>query len=254
MLASGALYESAAFWTGIGLLLAVVAIAISIVLWRIGDPRRLIVYSMPVAAPLLNRQGRGIASSALEVRFQGQPVANPHVVGLRVDSRSRRDIRADDFDHGKPLVFDIGARILSVSNDIADAAVPHPIEFHVVGREIQVSPAMIRRGPVLRVSLVTDGPPRLAHGNPIADVDIRKQSIGQGSRRGAWFSAGGLVIAFVTMIVAIAKQASDTAALAAAGITLLGLAIAIAGLAAMVIDWWTINRASRVRASKAKQS
>ena len=113
MLASGPWYASASFWAGAGVLIAVAAIVIAIVLWWIGERRRLVVYSIPVSAPLLNRGGRDMAPPDLEVRFEGQPVADPHVIGLRVESRSRRDIRTTDFDQGTPLTFDIGALILS---------------------------------------------------------------------------------------------------------------------------------------------
>ena len=54
VLASGAFYTSGTFWGGAGAAVALVAIVVSVILWRFGGPRRRLTYSMPVATPLLS--------------------------------------------------------------------------------------------------------------------------------------------------------------------------------------------------------
>ena len=56
---SGSWYASGSFWTGAGVLIAVVAIVITVVLWSIGERRGLIIYSIPVSAPLLQPSWAG---------------------------------------------------------------------------------------------------------------------------------------------------------------------------------------------------
>jgi hypothetical protein len=80
-------------------------------------------------------------------------------------------------------------------------------------------------------------------------VDVRKQSASQGRLGAIWVVLGGITISFVTTIVAIVQQPSNTAALAAVGIILLGFAIAVVGLVTIFLDWWLANRAQRVRAA-----
>ena len=88
--------------TAAGVVVAVVAIVISVVFRRRGEPRGLITYSVPVTAPLLRGQWRGTQYEHpdLTLMLGEKQVSDPYVVGLRVESRGRRDIRTADFEEG----------------------------------------------------------------------------------------------------------------------------------------------------------
>ena len=110
---------------------------------------------------------------------------------------------------------------------------------------VQITPTLIRKGPILYLSLVTDGPPSPTHNDPLADVSVRKQGTGRGLLAGSLFAISGMTISFATMIVAIVRQASNTGAIVALLIVIFGVAIAVAGLGIMAIESWTLNRALR---------
>jgi hypothetical protein len=226
--------------TAAGVVLAVVAIAITLVFRRRGERRGLITYSMPVAGPLLRGQWRGTQYEhpVLSVTLGGKQVSDPYVVGLRVESRGRKDIRTADFDQGAPLTFNFGAKILSASLDTTNAA-PRLTGFQVVGDEVQIPPALIRRGELLRLTILTDGLPKLDVTNPIADVDVREQNSKDGQDRIAiTLIATGLLTMLVTLIVAIVTEPSNNGAILALFIIILGIALAVCGLLFMLLNAW----------------
>lgn len=156
---------------------------------------------MPVVAPLLRGQWRGnqYEQTDLVLMLKGEKVSDPYVVGLRVESRSRKDIRTTDFEDGKPLTFSLAAPILSVSLDTVNA-VPRSLDFQVVGNELRILPALIRRGELLRLTILTDGPPKFDLNNPIADTDVSALDPVAGPTRAAVFLfTVGMLIAIVTV-------------------------------------------------------
>ena len=89
---------------------------------------------------------------------------------------------------------------------------------------------MIRRGELLRLTFLTDGPPKLIVSNPIADVDVREQSQKDGRYRvAAILVAAGFLTVTVTLIIAVVNQASNNGAIVALFIVALGYALAMSG-------------------------
>jgi hypothetical protein len=76
VLASGAFYTSGTFWGVAGVAVAVLAILVSVVLWRLGGPRRVLTYSVPVATPLLRGSPRFLRGQ-VEVTLGGLPMKDP---------------------------------------------------------------------------------------------------------------------------------------------------------------------------------
>jgi hypothetical protein len=174
--ASAPFYTSGTFWAIAGVAaVIVVGVATVWVTLRVSNPKRRLLYSMPVATPLLNRRP-GLPAD-IEVRRKGQekPLENPHVVTVQLVSRGRLDIQRDAFDDGKPLRLDVGAPIiecLDVTTSPPDRAVP---PCKPGGSTLLVGPALIGRRQTIRYSLLVDGPdPRLSPPiKSLADVDIR---------------------------------------------------------------------------------
>lgn len=134
-----------------------VAIIVSMALWHLGAPRRLLAYSTPVVSPLVSGHWPLAPDGLLRVMLEDEPIKNPHVVILRIENRSRRDIRSTDFDQDKPLAFDLGARLIAESYDGSSASFKDAITpFRT---EISVGPTLIPGGQKVRLTLVTEGAP-----------------------------------------------------------------------------------------------
>lgn len=107
---------TANFWAGATVAVALAAIAVSVILWLRGSPQRLLLYSLGSETALLSGTARLQAGPDLEVTLRGEALDDPHVVSVRVESRSRRDIRSADFENGDPLKISLGSPVLRTLN------------------------------------------------------------------------------------------------------------------------------------------
>lgn len=161
-LAGSHFFTSATFWgPAIGAIVGVLTTAV--VVWvtlRAANPKRRLLYSMPVVTPLLNT--RPDLPQDIEVRRAGSVLAHPYVVNVELTSRGRRDIAREAFG-GDPIRLDVGAPIidcLKISTSPSDR--PHPV-WNVDGSKLLVGPSLIGRRQSTVFSLLVDGPsPRLS--------------------------------------------------------------------------------------------
>jgi hypothetical protein len=114
VLTSGSTLTAGIFWAGAAVVVAILAIVVSIILWALGSPRRLLVYNLDSDTALFSGDARKRVGADLEVTVGGRVIADPHVVSFRVESRGRRDIRPDDFTHERALIFDLTAPVLKL--------------------------------------------------------------------------------------------------------------------------------------------
>jgi hypothetical protein len=149
---------------------------VPIVLWFLGSPRRLLVYSLVSDTALLTSGAREQVGLGLEVTLSGQVLDDPHVVWLQVYSRSRRDIRVTDFENSVPLILDLGTPILNLlAVDTGGPGMPD-IKVETERTMVAIGPGLIKKGQTISVSLLTDSPALLTCPNPqIADVTVRSR-------------------------------------------------------------------------------
>lgn len=165
------------FWA---VALFAVAVFTVVVIWWLGTAdRREITYSTPVVRPFINTRlprylsDRGITVSLDKVGRSGlseQTFNDPFLIELIIESRGRKDIASRDFDRDRPLVFRLGTDIAAVAEPPSSRYVEH---LSIDGDVIQLSPCVIRRGPVARLVFLTDGRPEVTCISPLIDVDIR---------------------------------------------------------------------------------
>src|SRR5690242_3803696 len=107
MLASDPWYTSGLFWGAVGAIIGLAGLVLGWVLWRFGPPQRRLVYTMPMSTSLLTAHTHnfGLESSDLKITYQGQELADPYVISVRMDSRSRKDISGADFDQKRPITL-----------------------------------------------------------------------------------------------------------------------------------------------------
>jgi hypothetical protein len=172
VLASGPFYESGTFWGAAAAVAAFATLVVSVILWRLGGPRRLLTYSMPVTSPLLSQYSRRFMRAELKVTVGTTLMKDPYVVILRMGNRSRRDIRSRDFDQDKPIVFDLGAEILAVGGPRSGTDPPETLTFE--DTKISYGPALIHGGQNLRLTILTDGAPNLKCEHHLVNVIVRE--------------------------------------------------------------------------------
>ena len=184
MLATGPWYTSATTigWTAV--VVAVVFGVVTIVLWRLGIPKRLLIYTAESTSLLLTSGLKYNNGDDIKVIIKRRVVADPHLVTLTIASRSRRDIRASEFDKDRPLLFHLGVPIVAAkciplekqnTSELGSDLIASNAEG-MPSQTIQIQPSLIRRGPWRQVHLLTDGLPDLTFESPIADVTVRKGS------------------------------------------------------------------------------
>jgi hypothetical protein len=176
-LASAPFYTSGTFWAVAAVAVAIlIGVATMWVTWISPFPKRRLLYSMPAATSMLNRQSE--LTDELKVIYGAKQLESPYVVNIEIASRGRADIPRDAFDGGKPLCLDIGAPIvecLQVTTTPPDR--PEPM-CAIDGSKLLIGPSLIGRRQTTVFSLLVDGPaPRLSPPvQSLVDVDLRPGS------------------------------------------------------------------------------
>jgi hypothetical protein len=228
--ATGHWYTSGAVIGWAGVVIALVVGISAVAMWRLGLPRRAITYSAEVT-PLLATVGlAGIAASSLQVLLDGREVASPHLLKLRVESRSRRDIASSDFDAHEPLSFGLDADLRSVVMERADEI---PKGVLLGSPELMFGPVLIRRGELFRLNLLTDGRPTVTcEANPLLNVDVRAESSGEAAdilARLLWLVFFGFAFS-ISLGLDAAKFVPAAGAIALSVATTIGLVMWIAAV------------------------
>jgi hypothetical protein len=209
VVASGPWYESGTFWSGAAAVVGIAAIVVSLIIWRVGPAKRLLVYSMPVSVPMVSSHWPVLAGPPLQVTLEGDPVDDPHIVIMYIHNRSRRDIQSTDFDQNKPLVFNLGARILATSLEGGSLNFKDEVSFS--GTEILISPTLIAGNQRVQLAIITDGAPRLTYRSPLVGVKIREESHG-GPSIGLVLMLAGIIGAALALgiynVIGIANNSS----------------------------------------------
>jgi len=176
VLASGSIQISANFWAGAGVVAAVAAIVVAVLLWYLGSPRRLLLYSLTSQTALLTRGTRQRAVPDLAVTLSGEPLDDPHVASLQIESRGRRDIRGADFENTQPLKLDVGTPVLKLLDSETGGTAMPEIKIATEGSAVVIGPSLIKGGQVIIIDLLTDGPVTLTCPSPaLADVTVRER-------------------------------------------------------------------------------
>ena len=159
-------------WGAVGAVAGVAALIAFLIQWRFGGPRRVLIYSLSGVAPFLSSQILGI-SQEIAVTVDGEAIADPYIASLRIDNRSRRDIRSSDFDREKPLEFDLRAGIIvaqptSPASGLQEALI-------VDGTKLKLGPTLIHGREKLNLTLITEGYPNISRRDILVNVKIRSQ-------------------------------------------------------------------------------
>ena len=146
----------ATLWGAVSGLCAFITGALTIILWRLSNRRRVLLYSTPVVTSLLSAHVTHMPEGDIHVMFKGQPLTDPHLVTLRVESRSRKDIANGDFNADKPLVIRLGTSFAAPVSEPTEVLVD---KLNIENSDISIGPCFIQRGLVVLLQFITEGPP-----------------------------------------------------------------------------------------------
>ena len=153
-----------------------------------------------------------MASGNITVSYEDErglvSVRDPYLVNLYVESQSRRDISAKEFDSNKPLVFDLGASIVAPVGKLSSKKTGTLGDdvLTISENTVEISPCLIRKGPMLSLDLLLSGPPHLTHKSPLVDVDVLG---GSGDYVFGWGQGAGCLVAIA--IIAAGLLAGESA-------------------------------------------
>lgn len=193
MLGADDFYTSGTFWLTVVLTgLAIGTIIVAVVAARQATPKRLLIYGIRTATPMV--QGPAGVRADIEVRRRsdGYELAKPYHVEVLLENRGRTPIGADDFSNGLPARFHLNAPI-----KILYAFQPHPrgrawpdLNVVVDGDVVELRPGLIAKGQRILIPLVVEGTPTITVDPVSLNADVVEASLYVRRRR----RRGGLLV------------------------------------------------------------
>ncbi|MDT0353635.1 hypothetical protein [Pseudonocardia charpentierae] len=185
------------------LIVAVVAVPISILATRRWGNRRARVSISIVSVPLLPD---GVREGTIEVSFRDIPVKDPHLVTVEIRNSGPRDLSSDMFDRGESIAIKFDQVFYGLTSSHGGVRTASPaIGTRPPEAIVFVRPALLKRREAWTFNAVTSGPVNVAIEAPLVDTDVveaRPESIGEnGSDVVLTFSMFGLSIEYPLSLV-----------------------------------------------------
>jgi hypothetical protein len=207
-------YEAGTFWVttagvaislGVGLFTAWISLK--------SAPKRRLFYRMSDPVALLTPES---GKQGLQVRQGSQPLSDPRLAEVTLQSSGRQSIDSSMFDQGRPLVLHLGApivKVLKVDSSPPEQAIP---DYQQSGSTLEVGPSVLAARQKITFSVLVDGQPNLVLISHLSNVSIRRQYISteQIVRRRIGYTALAATVAAFTIFIAytqLTTRASVTA-------------------------------------------
>lgn len=201
----------AIFWGAVGAIAGLAALAglyFAIRTYRRQFARRELQYSVS-AVQLINE---GAADARLRVMLGDVEIDRPHLLTVVIRSTSRVDIPSASFDAGRPLIFSVSPRIVSMGSIAAGTSTIEltwaDVSVDGNAQSVEMPPQLIRPDSSGEFSAVVDGLPHVTVTSPIIDVPVIQLSPASKSFPAAfrvattWVTAA-IVVALVSMLVSL---------------------------------------------------
>lgn len=226
---AGAWYASGTFWSGAGVVAAVLGAAAAVwVTLTVGFPRRRLFYRMWAVAPLLitpaNHHGD------VELLYHGTCLTDPRALTIELISRGRKDIPSDAYNDGQPLQLDVGTHVVEVIQVASEPETLPPPRVSADETSLMIGPSLIGRRHRITLTVLTDGgPPSLSCKSSLIDVQVRRRADEQALQDVAvpWamrWLPGLLALLGAALLFAILARAWATVAALAAAVLVLATA------------------------------
>ncbi|MEV6183047.1 hypothetical protein [Streptomyces sp. NPDC052015] len=167
--AAGPFYASETFWTAAGVAAAVLVGCAAIwAAFRSQHPRRRLTCAVS-HAPLVRQRIDG----SLEIRHNGTPLTDPHLVTVVLTNPGRRDIASSAFDRGEPfrVRLDVPYAELLGAESCPSAAQAPPAR--VRDGQLSIGPGRIGSGTRITYHLLVDTAPTYDCRHSLLDVRVQ---------------------------------------------------------------------------------
>ena len=202
------IWDSAAFWPALGIIVAVLAIIVGAwAAFRAASPRRRLYYWLASDTPLIRK--RQDLSEKLKVTYDLQELKSPRVVNVQLVGRRGRDIDSEAF-NGKPVCLDLGTpivecvKVTTSPSDMSDPA------WTTEGSKLLIGPDLFKSRQKTVFSLLIEGdPPNIVPPKQtLTDVQLERGD-GESPVRGGWWSLAVIVPAVILAAVASYNSQSN---------------------------------------------
>lgn len=155
MLASSHWYSSSVTLTIAAIIVSLlVGLAGALTTYLVSTPRRQLLFRLESCTSLLSTSPD--ARKELKVLYGNEELADPHILNVKLISRSREDIASEAFDQSRPIVLDVGMPIIALLPMDAKSEVLPKFKFE--GTAVKVGPDLIKRRQRMSFTLLADGP------------------------------------------------------------------------------------------------
>lgn len=186
-------------WQSIGVLVAVIAIVVSIVIYRRQTHRKALTYNVKSVYPLLT--GTEELQGRLQVQVDGVPVNNIDLMFIEFSNSGNVPIERGDFDNPVTVVFEPPARIISV---VVDSEEPEGIgaTLSVQHDSVALNPLLLNSGDkvTLKFILSSNTKKYSISGRVVGVKSIRKANSGN---LYPWLGLAGLLLLAVGFAIVI---------------------------------------------------
>lgn len=188
--------------TIIGIVVAVLAVFVTIWIDRKARPKRRMKYTFK-SIPLLADHA-WTQHASVELRVDKEIVKNPHVVTIALWSASRADISSNHFNANKPLAFEMDSEALYDSNISSKARNGQELNFRRDGKTVFVDPCLIKPKDRVQASYIFDGNPKMVVKSQLIDINLDESetpTLNRSEKLHLIVAFNALAIAIFTLIV-----------------------------------------------------
>jgi hypothetical protein len=190
-------------WTAVATVLAAAGIAVTIVLYRRGRPRKALSYSLRATQVVTTHTS---VQDQIEVVFEGRPIRDVQLLRLRVANTGNVPVTEADFEEPLRLDFGEGASALTMTEPTADPPLLRP-DYRLTPDALQVPPLLINPGDEFGLSiLVSDYRERAELRYRIVGVPTMMETDDADTRplwQGRWFVSGLTAAATAALLVSL---------------------------------------------------
>ncbi|MFD3676451.1 hypothetical protein [Streptomyces sp. NPDC058613] len=150
-------------------------------------PKRQLTYLMERSSPILDRSALDPGNNAIEVRRNGVPLIDPHLVVVWAKNTGRHAIASEQFDQGRPLELDLQAPIVELITAEVGGSQSVMSACAISGKSVLFGPELLKRRQAVTFTVLTEGNADLVVREHF--IDVKMKDAGHLSRQERFFRA-----------------------------------------------------------------
>lgn len=187
-------------WQSVGAILTLLAIFVSILLYRRQRKRKSLSYKIVSCAPLLSI-GEEI-KNGLQILYNNKPIQQAHLVLVEIFNSGNTPVTTKDYEHPITLKFGEQAKILTT--EIAETAPPNlPASIKIEDEELVLLPTLLNEGDSVTLkALIENFDETNIDGRIIGVREIRQVSEGmQSLKRSVRTVVLGIILGIILSLI-----------------------------------------------------